>query len=152
MEFITWVIFNASVIYWFSYYTILTHEFGHFLTLKLFKIRTDTVVVGYGPSFSFALNHTTFQIGVCPSGGANFPNRGVFESKSAFERFCVYFSGPALELLCSFVAIFFIYVYYPGFLFPTIFVVLNSFLHFYLGAFREGMDLYEMMKIVISRK
>ncbi len=51
-------------------FVIMTHEFGHFLTAKLFNVATPIFSVGFGPALlATKIGQTTFQIAAIPFGG-----------------------------------------------------------------------------------
>lgn len=51
-------------------FVIITHEFGHFLTAKLFQVATPIFSIGFGPALlATKIGQTTFQIAAIPFGG-----------------------------------------------------------------------------------
>src|SRR3989338_9026559 len=62
MLIITIVIFLAIL--------IVTHEFGHFITAKFFKLRVDEFAFGFPPKiFSKKVGDTTYSVNAIPFGG-----------------------------------------------------------------------------------
>jgi len=67
------------------------HEFGHFLFCKLFKIRTPSFSIGFGPKiFEKQIGETLFKISAIPFGGyveiAGSAEVGQGEQKEAYAK------------------------------------------------------------------
>jgi len=89
---------------------VASHEFGHFLFAKLFKIRVPTFSIGMGPKiFGFKRNDTDFVFSIFPIGGyvhvygmekgemKGEPDE--FLSKSLWKQYLVIFGGPLFSFL-----------------------------------------------------
>ncbi len=94
---------------------ILIHEFGHFLSAKLCKIKVESVSFGIGPVIhSFGKKNTKFELRAIPFGGSTkmlgkddlkmalekktkyieHCEEGSIYSVSPIKRIIVYFAGP----------------------------------------------------------
>src|SRR4030095_2749559 len=92
---------------------VVIHELGHFVVAKLFKIRVDTVSVGFGPRiFGFRRGDTDYRISAFPLGGyvrmaGENPTDAVtgapdeFLSKPRCKRFLVAAAGPAMNIVLA---------------------------------------------------
>ena len=96
---------------------IFVHEFGHFLTAKLFKMPVSEFSIGMGPQvFSLDTKETTYSFRAIPIGGyVNIEGMEVgsqvengFNSKPAYQRFIVLFAGVFMNFLTAFLIIFLI--------------------------------------------
>ena len=96
---------------------IFVHEFGHFLTAKLFKMPVSEFSIGMGPQvFSLDTKGTTYSFRAIPIGGyVNIEGMEVgsqvengFNSKPAYQRFIVLFAGVFMNFLTAFLIIFLI--------------------------------------------
>ncbi len=89
---------------------VASHEFGHFLFAKLFKIRVPTFSIGMGPKiFGFKRNGTDFIFSIFPIGGyvhvygmekgemKGEPDE--FLSKPLWKQYLVIFGGPLFSFL-----------------------------------------------------
>ncbi len=89
---------------------VASHEFGHFLFAKLFKIRVPTFSIGMGPKiFGFKKNGTDFIFSFFPIGGyvhvygmekgemKGEPDE--FLSKSLWKQYLIIFGGPLFSFL-----------------------------------------------------
>ena len=94
---------------------IFVHEFGHFLTAKLFKMPVSEFSIGMGPQvFSLDTKETTYSFRAIPIGGyVNIEGMEVgsqvengFNSKPAYQRFIVLFAGVFMNFLTAFLIIF----------------------------------------------
>lgn len=96
---------------------VLVHELGHYLFSRLFGVRVLEFAIGMGPKvWSKKGKKTTFRINALPIGGyvrpagedldqidASIPANEQIQNKPAWQRFIIYFSGPAFSLLLGFV-------------------------------------------------
>ncbi len=96
---------------------ILVHEFGHFVTAKLAKMRVDEFGIGYPPKlFGVRKGETEYTINALPFGGfvKIFGEDGIatadrtldpraFTSKPRFIQAIVLVSGVAMNLLLAYV-------------------------------------------------
>jgi regulator of sigma E protease len=92
---------------------IVIHEFGHFIVAKFFRIRVEVFSIGFGKSLlSFQRGDTDYRISLIPLGGyvklageaeeehpTGAPDE--FSSKPRWQRLCVLFAGPAMNVLTA---------------------------------------------------
>ncbi len=108
---ITFVIFLAIL--------IVTHEFGHFIMAKLFKLRVDEFAFGFPPKiWSKKKGDTTYSINALPFGGyvkiygeseeAKDPNEKperAFYAQPAWKRAIIIGAGVAMNFLVGWLAL-----------------------------------------------
>ncbi len=90
---------------------VLVHEFGHFLTARLFKIKVYEFSVGMGPKiFSKQKGETLYSIRAIPMGGfcsmdEDSPEKkeGAFTTKPWYARVIVLAAGAAMNILLGFI-------------------------------------------------
>ncbi len=94
---------------------ILVHEFGHFITAKLFGIKVLKFSIGFGPKlFARQYGETEYGIGALPLGGyvkmlGEQPEEEVdaaqaqrsFAAKPVWQRFLVVLAGPLSNLVSA---------------------------------------------------
>jgi regulator of sigma E protease len=94
---------------------ILIHEFGHFITAKLFGIKVLKFSIGFGPKlFARQYGETEYSIGVLPLGGyvkmlgeqpeeqvATDQTQRSFATKPVWQRFLVVLAGPLSNLVAA---------------------------------------------------
>lgn len=94
---------------------IFVHEFGHFITAKLFGIKVLKFALGFGPKLiGKRLGETEYLICALPLGGyvkmfGEQPNEEVaaeqklrsFSGKAVWQRFLVVLAGPLFNLLSA---------------------------------------------------
>lgn len=89
-------------------FLLFTHELGHFLAGKLFKIKAEEFGFGYPPKLIklFALGGTDFTLNWIPFGafvrfkGEDDPtSEGGFYSANKWQRFGTILAGPATSIL-----------------------------------------------------
>lgn len=95
---------------------IFIHEFGHFITAKLFKMPVSEFSIGMGPQvYSYDTMKTTYSFRAIPIGGyVNIEGMEVdskvedgFNSKPAYARFIVLIAGVFMNFLLAFIIMFF---------------------------------------------
>lgn len=98
------------------------HELGHFLFAKLFKVRTPSFSIGFGPQLiSKKIGDTQFSISALPLGGyvelagaaeigqgeqkeAGAVDSGSFKSKPFYQKFLILSGGILFNLLFTYIA------------------------------------------------
>jgi regulator of sigma E protease len=92
---------------------IVIHEFGHFIVAKLFGIRVDVFSVGFGKRlFGIKRGDTDYRLSLIPLGGyvkmagENLDEAVTgapyeFQSKPKWQRLCVAFAGPTMNILTA---------------------------------------------------
>lgn len=94
---------------------VAIHEYGHYLTMRLFGVRVLTFSIGFGPRLARwrAQNGTEFVLSAIPLGGYVKPldrrdcdilpgeEQQEFSGKPAWQRVLVYAAGPAANLLLA---------------------------------------------------
>src|SRR5215813_11713366 len=96
---------------------ILVHEWGHFIIARLFGVRVDVFSIGFGPRlFGIKRGATDYRISALPLGGyvrmagqdlsevdsGNVAPTGAPDelmSKPRWQRACISFAGPAVNLV-----------------------------------------------------
>ncbi len=90
---------------------VVVHEFGHFITAKLFKINVVEFAVGMGPAlFKKKYKETTYALRCIPFGGycmfdddvGNDTSPNSFENAAWYKRLCVALAGAFLNLVLGF--------------------------------------------------
>ena len=104
---------------------IFVHEFGHFITAKLFKMTVHEFSIGMGPRlFGFSKGGTSYSIRLLPLGGyvrlegedGASEDANAFCNKSKFARFVVLASGALMNFLLGFIIFVFIMSQQNGFM------------------------------------
>ncbi len=98
------------------------HELGHFLFAKLFKIRTPSFSIGFGPKLiSKKIGDTEFSLSAIPLGGyveiagaaevgqgeqkdAHATDEGSFATKPYYQKLCVMLGGILFNLAFAYFA------------------------------------------------
>jgi regulator of sigma E protease len=92
---------------------IVIHEFGHFIVAKYFGVRVDVFSVGFGKRlWGIKKGDTDYRISLIPLGGyvkmagENLDEQitgapDEFTSKPKWQRLCVAFAGPAMNVLTA---------------------------------------------------
>ncbi len=95
---------------------VLVHELGHYLFARLFGVRVLEFAVGFGPRvFAKKGKMTEFRINCVPIGGyvkmagedlnissEEIPKEQLFNTKPAWQRFLITFSGPLFSIIAGF--------------------------------------------------
>jgi Predicted membrane-associated Zn-dependent proteases 1 len=94
---------------------IFFHEFGHFFTAKLFKIRVNEFAIGMGPKiFSTEKGETKYSLRLLPIGGycamegedEDSDEDGAFNKKPVWQRMIVILAGAVMNILLGFILMF----------------------------------------------
>ncbi|MDR1734145.1 MAG: RIP metalloprotease [Oscillospiraceae bacterium] len=89
---------------------ILSHELGHFLSAKAFKIRVTEFAMGMGPKLlSFGKGETKYVVKLLPFGGSCMMDEDVehsddpraFINQKPWKRFIVLAAGAIVNILCG---------------------------------------------------
>lgn len=106
-------------------FMVLVHEFGHFITAKLFKVRVEVFSIGFGKRlFGFTYGETDYRVSLVPLGGyvkmsgelagdgtplADGESRpsvpgdpGDFNNHPRWQRILIGFAGPVSNFLLAF--------------------------------------------------
>ena len=95
---------------------VLIHELGHYLFARIFGVRVLEFGIGFGPRIlSKKTKKTEFRINSIPIGGyvkmagddletvsEEIPKSELFNSKTAWQRFLITFSGPLFSIIAGF--------------------------------------------------
>ena len=86
---------------------VFFHEFGHFVTAKLVKMRVDEFAIGFGPKLlKKRYGETVYSLGIIPLGGFNKiagmdpseeQDEYSFNAKPIWARMAVIIAGPAMN-------------------------------------------------------
>lgn len=98
-------IFTAVIIFGFL---IVIHEFGHFISAKLSKVKVEEFAIGMGPKlFKYQGKETLYTLRLIPMGGfckmlgedeENF-TEGSFNSKGKLNRIIILASGSLMNII-----------------------------------------------------
>ena len=98
-------------------FIVFVHEFGHFFTAKLSKIKVNEFAIGMGPQiFSFTKGETKYALRLFPIGGycamegedEESDDEGAFGNKPVLNRMLVVVAGAVMNMLLGLVLIFFL--------------------------------------------
>ena len=98
-------------------FIVFVHEFGHFFTAKLSKIKVNEFAIGMGPQiFSFTKGETKYALRLFPIGGycamegedEESNDEGAFGNKPVLSRILVVVMGAVMNMLLGLVLIFFL--------------------------------------------
>ena len=93
---------------------IVIHEFGHFITAKLFKVKVNEFAVGFGPKlFKVQGKETLYRFNLVPFGGycamegedEESENPRAFCNASAYKRFFIVAAGAVFNLLLGLIIV-----------------------------------------------
>lgn len=93
---------------------ICIHEFGHFATAKLFKVKVNEFSIGMGPAiFKKKKGETTYALRAIPVGGfvsmegedEDSEDEGAFNKKPVWQRLIVIAAGATMNLILGLVII-----------------------------------------------
>lgn len=91
---------------------IFVHEFGHFVTARLFKVKVHEFALGMGPKiFSKVKGETRYSLRAIPIGGfcsmegedTDSDDEGSFSRKPWYAKFVVLAAGAAMNVVLGFV-------------------------------------------------
>ena len=103
---------------------IFIHEFGHFITAKMFKMTVHEFSIGMGPRiFGFTKGGTEYSLRALPLGGfvrlegedGGSDDVNAFCNKSRFARFVVLASGAIMNFVLGFLIFLFVMSQQAGF-------------------------------------
>src|SRR5215831_708869 len=92
---------------------ILIHELGHYWAARFFDVKVETFSFGFGPRlFGFKRGETDFRFSAILFGGyvrmageqpgdESAADPRSFLSKPRWQRMCVVFAGPAINILLA---------------------------------------------------
>ena len=96
-------------------FLIFIHEFGHFITARLFGVTVKEFSIGMGPRlmwYESKRSGTTYSLSMLPIGGyvamagedeeSDDPN--AFNKKPAWQRFIITAAGATVNILFGFLA------------------------------------------------
>ncbi|MCR5042041.1 MAG: M50 family metallopeptidase [Clostridia bacterium] len=124
---------------------ITIHEFGHFFTAKLFRIKVNEFSIGMGPAIlKKKKGETQYSLRILPIGGycamegedGDSEDQNAFGKKAAWKRFIVVAAGAAMNILL-------------GIIFVTVIVCMDDLIptpqinYFYENAYSEAGGLQE---------
>lgn len=85
---------------------VVMHEFGHFITAKINKIKINTFSIGMGPSiFSWKRGETKYFLRAFPIGGYVSIDDEKFEKTSIQKRMAVILAGSLVNIISGFLVI-----------------------------------------------
>ncbi|PMQ01867.1 MAG: RIP metalloprotease RseP [Dictyoglomus sp. NZ13-RE01] len=121
-----------SLIWFLLVFAVLTipHEFGHFITAKLFGVRVYEFAIGFGPKIvEFSKKATKYTLRLIPIGGfvrmagiddlneeVDIPEEEKFTQKSPGRKILILLSGPLMNFVLAifvFTLVFLLGVPYP---------------------------------------
>src|SRR5262249_51619643 len=102
---------------------IMIHELGHYWVARLFDVKVETFSFGFGPRlFGFRRGETDFRFSAILFGGyvkmagdlpgdeaSNDPRS--FQGKPRWQRMCVVFAGPAINVVLAVVLLTGLYMF-----------------------------------------
>lgn len=102
---------------------ILIHEFGHFITAKMFKVRVKEFAIGMGPAiFKKQGKETLYSIRAIPVGGfcamegedEESESENSFNSKPCLARIVILVAGAAMNLILGLIISIVVVGMWPG--------------------------------------
>ncbi len=121
---------------------IFVHEFGHFITAKLFGVKVHEFAIGMGPAiFKKQKGETLYAVRLIPIGGfcamegedGESDDPRAFGNKSKIKRLIILAAGAIMNLILGFTVIsIFLGVYNQGYFVSTV-----------IDSVEEGMPAYE---------
>lgn len=97
---------------------IAIHEFGHFFTAKLFKVKVNEFAIGMGPIiWSKQKNETKYSIRVLPIGGfcamegedEDTGDPGAFSRQAAWKKIVILCAGSVMNFLMGLIIVVLLY-------------------------------------------
>ena len=91
---------------------IAIHEFGHFITAKLFKVKVNEFAIGMGPAiFKKKRGETTYALRLFPVGGyvsmegedETSEDERAFCNKRVWQKFIIVAAGAIMNLILGFI-------------------------------------------------
>jgi len=95
-------------------FIVFVHEFGHFFTAKLSKIKVNEFAIGMGPQlFSFTKGETKYALRLFPIGGycamegedEESDDEGAFSNKPVWKRMIVVVAGAVMNMILGLILI-----------------------------------------------
>ena len=93
---------------------ITIHEFGHFITAKLFKVRVNEFAIGMGPAiFKKKIGETLYALRLLPIGGfcamegedGGSEDEHAFCNTAAWKRFIIVAAGATMNLILGLILV-----------------------------------------------
>ena len=92
---------------------ILVHEFGHFITAKLFGVATPIFSIGFGPKLiALKFGQTTFQIAMIPFGGYVSMIPADLAAQPYFNKLIILSAGIIFNMLFAYIVL--VYLAFRG--------------------------------------
>lgn len=113
MTFWGYVLAGLAAIFTFGL-LIFIHEFGHFITAKMSKVKVNEFALGMGPAiFKFTRGDTQYSLRAFPIGGycsmegedENNDSEGSFNKAPVWNRILIVAAGAIMNLLLGFVVL-----------------------------------------------
>ena len=91
---------------------IFIHEFGHFITAKIFRVKVNEFAIGMGPTlFRIKGKETTYALRLLPIGGFvamegeddDSEDERAFNKSSVWKRMIIVVAGAAMNIVLGFV-------------------------------------------------
>lgn len=128
--------------------TVITHEFGHFISAKLHGVKVEKFSLGFGPViFKKLIRSVEFLICLFPFGGyvklagderSKFSNKPYeFLSKSTLDKIRIVLAGPIFNYILAFIIFWFISLIGIPYEEPVIGKILEDYPASYIGL-KEG--------------
>jgi len=95
-------------------FIVMIHEFGHFATAKLFKVKVNEFAIGMGPAiFKKKKGETTYALRAFPIGGyvsmegedEESSDERAFNNKKAWQRFIIISAGAIMNIILGLVIV-----------------------------------------------
>jgi regulator of sigma E protease len=117
------MIINILIVIFAISFVVFIHELGHFFVAKFFGVNVEKFSVGFGKEiFGWTKNNTRYCFAMIPLGGfVKMQGESIFEEQEIkagdflsivyWKRILVVFAGPLMNILFTFLVIFFISVF-----------------------------------------
>ncbi|HHZ05556.1 MAG TPA: RIP metalloprotease RseP [Clostridiales bacterium] len=108
---------------------IFLHEFGHFITAKLFGVQVNEFALGMGPRiFKFTKGETTYSLRAFPIGGfcdlegenGGTDNPRAFSNKAVWKRMIIIVAGAVMNIILGLLMMLVLVAQQPTFASTTI--------------------------------
>lgn len=95
-------------------FIVLIHEFGHFITAKLCKVKVNEFAIGMGPAlFKKKKGETTYALRLFPVGGfvsmegedEESTDERAFNNKPVWQRFIIIAAGATMNLILGLIIV-----------------------------------------------